>query len=167
MAAADPEAPRPALLVDHMLVKLGCYLRALGYDASYQPGRRTHELIERANFEGRVFLTRNRHLQHAYPRPRTALVLHADDPVRQLRHVVAALDLDPRRWLFTRCIRCNVALEAVADPVEVQSEVAPRVYAAYRRFWRCPGCRTVFWLGSHVRNTCAKLGLEAPEEWGS
>lgn len=162
MAAPDDDAPRPPMLVDHMLVKLGCYLRVLGYDASYLAAHRTHELIERANFEGRVFLTRNRHLEHAYPRPRAALVLEPDDPVRQLGHTVAALDLDPRRWLFTRCIRCNVALVPVADAEEIRGQVLPQVFASYRRFWRCPSCLTVFWHGSHVRNACRKLGIEPP-----
>jgi uncharacterized protein with PIN domain len=31
-------------------------------------------------------------------------------------------------------------------------------------FYTCPQCGTVFWKGSHVRNTCRKLRLPSAEE---
>ena len=61
--------PPVRFVVDHMLVKLGKYLRILGYDAAWDPAVRTHELIQRANVEGRIFLTRNGRLPEQYPRP--------------------------------------------------------------------------------------------------
>jgi uncharacterized protein with PIN domain len=140
-----------------MLVKLGKYLRILGYDADWDLGLRTHELILRANAERRVFLTRNRRLPDQYPRPRQVLVVRSTDPVEQLGEVISAADLDAERFLFSQCIRCNVALDPVTDKREVRPDVHPNVYARYDRFYRCPSCGTVFWKGSHVRNTRAKL----------
>jgi len=153
----------PGFMVDHMVIKLGKYLRILGYDAVWDLTLRTHELILRANTEERVFLTRNRRLPHQYPVPRHCLVLESPDPVEQLETVVEQFGLDPRRALFSKCIRCNVALEAVEDKRAIEGQVHPNVYARFERFYRCPSCGTVFWKGSHVANTCRKLGLVPPE----
>ncbi len=149
----------PLFCVDHMLVKLGKYLRILGYDADWHPGLRTHELIRRANAQQRIFLTRNRRLRDQYPLPDRCLVIQSTDPVVQLSEVVARAGLETGRGLFSRCIRCNVALAGIGDKREIREQVHPNVYARYDKFYRCPACRTVFWKGSHVRNTCRKLSL--------
>lgn len=149
-------------MVDHMVRKLGKYLRILGYDADWDPRLRTHELIEKANREHRIFLTRNRRLPHNYPLPERTVLLQSTDPVRQFEQVIETCRLDSRGRLFSRCIRCNVALEPVPDKTTVRDRVHPNVYQRYNRFYTCPRCATVFWKGSHVRNTCRKLGIESP-----
>ena len=155
MTSADPAA----FAVDHMLVKLGKYLRILGYDAVWDLRLRTHDLIRTANRDGRVFLTRNRRLPAQYPVPDRFLAVCSSDPAQQLREVVAAYGLDTATRLFSKCIRCNVLLRDVADKATVRDAVHPNVYAQYDRFYVCPSCGTVFWKGSHVRNTRRKLGV--------
>lgn len=150
-------------LVDHMLVKLGKYLRILGYDAEWDLACRTHELIQRANKEERVFITRNQRIATEYPQPLRWLALETTDPVAQLDQVVRTLALAPQAGLFSRCIRCNVALQPVADKAAIRDRVHPNVYARHEAFWTCPSCRTVFWKGSHVANTCRKLRLDPAE----
>ena len=151
---------QPVFMVDHMLIKLGKYLRVLGYDAEWQKNLRTHELITRANIEGRYFLTRNRHIAHQYPAPTQMIVLSETDPVKQLAALDSVVRLDFETGVFTRCIRCNVPLSTVPDKASIEPMVHPRVYMSFDRFFTCPSCWTVFWKGSHVRNTCRKLGLE-------
>lgn len=151
-----------AFMVDHMLVRLGKYLRICGFDAEWQLGGRTHELILRANAEDRVFLTCNRHIEENYPIPRRWRRVLATTPVEQLREVIAVFGLDPTANLFRKCIRCNCFLDSVPDRRDVAEHVPPEVLARYERFWRCPSCGTVFWHGSHVRNTCRKLGMAPP-----
>lgn len=146
-------------MVDHMLIKLGKYLRILGYDAAWDLELRTHELILRANAEDRVFLTRNTRLAAQYPTPHRALTLKTTDPATQLGQVIAQYDLDSVRHVFSKCIRCNRLLDIVADKTEIRARVHPNVWARFDRFFRCPACGTVFWWGSHVRNTSRKLGL--------
>ena len=160
-------AGRTQFAVDHMLVKLGKYLRILGYDAAWAPAVPTQELILQANREGRVFCTRNRRIAHEYPPPDRLLELASDDPVNQLRQVIDVCRLDPQARLFSRCIRCNRELYPVPAKELVRDLVHPHVYARHDRFYRCPACGTVFWRGSHVRNTCRKLGLAPPEEGGA
>ncbi len=151
-------------LVDHMLIRLGKYLRIIGYDATWERSLRTHELIRRANMEQRIFLTRNARLEDQYPRPQQVLLVRSTDPVEQFRQVVSEMGLDPHRALFSKCIRCNIYLENVAVKAEICERVHPNVYRQYTAFYRCPSCGTVFWKGSHVRNTCRKLGLPVPPD---
>lgn len=147
------------LTVDHMLAKVARYLRCLGHDAELRPGETTQELIRRANAEGRVFVTRNTRIEENYPVPRSCVRVRSNDPVEQLREVVRELELDVETWLFSRCIVCNLLLTPVDDRESIRARVPERVFDRYERFWTCASCGTVFWKGSHVRNTCAKLGL--------
>ena len=149
-------------MTDHMLVKLGKYLRIAGCDAAWDLQIRTHALIARANAEGRVFLTRNRRLPEQYPRPLRSFFLRETDPVAQFRAVAAEFMIDPLEKLFSKCIRCNVVLEKIDNKELIRARVHPNVYARFESFYTCPQCKTVFWKGTHVANTCRKLGLPAP-----
>ena len=146
-------------MVDHMLVRLGKYLRIIGCDAAWDLQIRTHELIARANAGKRVFLTRNARIPEQYPHPDRLFVLHENDPVRQFRIVVAEFRIDPRERLFSKCIRCNVFLEQVGEKETIRPLVHSNVYSRFDSFFTCPKCGTVFWKGTHVANTCRKLGL--------
>ena len=121
----------------------------------------TRALTRRADVEDRVLLTRNTHLGSEIEPPRRWLVLASEDPVEELCEVARVFALDPAERLFTRCIRCNVEL-VQASAEEVEAHVLPAVRARHRLFFACPSCRTVFWHGSHVMNTCAKLGIDPP-----
>ena len=159
MENGDMKEDRPRFMLDHMVIKLGKYLRVLGYDAAWNRSLRTHELIQAANREERWFLTRNTRLTAGYPAPARLVPLVSEESVEQLREVAARVPLDwSGRW-FSRCIRCNVDLAPVPDKEDVRARVHPNVWAHYNEFSRCPSCQTVFWKGRHVRNTCRKLGL--------
>ncbi len=145
-----------------MVIRLGKYLRICGFDAVWDLRRRTQDLIRWANAEGRIFLTRNRHVGEHLPVARRYIWLSSDDPVAQLWQVLNELHLEPSSRLFDRCIRCNCDLESIAREAIPPDRVHPNVLARYRVFWRCPNCGTIFWHGSHVRNTCRKLGVALP-----
>jgi uncharacterized protein with PIN domain len=51
---------------------------------------------------------------------------------------------------FRRCLRCNALLEAVRKE-DVLAELPPPVRAGQQEFRRCPGCRRVYWPGTHHR----------------
>ncbi len=154
--------PVISFMADHMLIKLGKYLRILGYDAEWNLLIRTHELIVQANAQDRVFLTRNTRLPDQYPCVKHLLTIRSVDPVCQLVEVVNQMCLDANSFLFSKCIKCNVALDQVVDKKEIMSKVHPNVYDRYETFYTCPKCHTVFWKGGHVYNTCRKLGVEIP-----
>ena len=164
MVASDEPAGGPRFLVDGMAIKLGKYLRCLGYDAEWDVRSSTRALLERAAREGRLLLTRNTRIGLEFEARSPWLRLESEDPVQQLHQVVAALDLDVHARLFSRCILCNVALETVAEREGVRVRVPARVFERYRVFYTCPSCGTLFWKGSHVANTCRKMGLPPPAE---
>ena len=149
-------------MIDHMLIRLGKYLLIIGCDAAWDRQVRTHELIARDNAEGRIFLTRNTHIPEQYPHPAKLFLLHETDPVKQFQVVVTEFRLDPLERLFSKCIRCNVFLEKVSDKERIRVFVHPNVFARFDAFFACPKCGTVFWKGTHVANTCRKLGLLRP-----
>ncbi len=148
--------------MDHMVIRLGKYLRVIGCDAEWDIGLSTRELLQRAKAEGRVFITRNRRLSEQYPAAKNVFVTRETDPVKQFRELLPRFSLDPRRTLFGKCIRCNVHLDEVADKESIRARVHPNVFSRHDRFFACSRCGTVFWHGSHVANTCRKLGIERP-----
>ena len=153
-------ADGPRLLADAMLGRLARWLRALGYDTGYDPAAADPELVARAAAEGRVLLTRDRHLLRDL-RPARALEVRGDEPLEQLRTVVAALSLRAPEELFTRCLVCNDVLDAVPED-ERAAAVPPAARALPGPVRRCPRCRRVYWPGSHARRMRASLERALP-----
>lgn len=149
----------PRFEADAMLVKLARYLRVIGCDAACRPELSLATRIERADAEERVFLTRSHRIGHQERPAKRMLVFEAQDSVEQLHQVIAAFAIDANAKLFSRCIRCNVELAEITKDEALAARVPARVFEAYARFFTCPSCATVFWKGSHVRNTCRKLRL--------
>lgn len=158
MLVSEPERMR--FVVDASLIRLGKYLRCAGYDAAWDARAPARVLAARAEREGRVFVTRSTRVGYEFERPDPCVLVASDDPREQFLELVGVLRLDTRRFTFTRCIRCNVDLERVPDPETIRARVEPAVFETRHAFFTCPRCATVFWHGSHVENTCRKLGLE-------
>ena len=102
------EAAPPRLLVDHMLIKLGKYLRIIGFDAAWDAACRTHELIKCANDEGRVFLTRNRRIDAVRKEKRPEL-----DPADPMLVPDAPEAADERLDALEREVRITRALKTL------------------------------------------------------
>lgn len=151
-----------SFLVDGMLVRLGKYLRCAGFDTTWDVALSSRLAAQRAELEQRVFVTRNSRIGVEFSPPSQFVSVESEDPVAQFAAVARTRDLNLRERLFTRCIRCNVALEPVPIREEIRERVPPAVLERHRRFWTCPSCATVFWHGSHVENTCRKLGWPLP-----
>jgi uncharacterized protein with PIN domain len=122
-------------------------LRLLGFDVAYRQNADDRELLEVMVRENRALLTRDRRLlmhaivQHGYwPRSQ-----NADE---QTIEVVRRFDLSELIAPFTRCLRCNAPLEAVAK-ADIISKLEPLTKIYYDRFGRCPDCKQIYWSGSH------------------
>ncbi|HZV52227.1 MAG TPA: Mut7-C RNAse domain-containing protein [Candidatus Dormibacteraeota bacterium] len=150
-------------LADANVGRLGRWLRALGYDADYEPRLPDSALVARALAEGRVLLTRDAELMRrravASGEVR-ALLLRDDDLGGQLRQVVRELDLSVDLAL-TRCLECNLEL-VPRSAEEVADRLPPRVRERQRRFTQCPGCGRVYWPGTHWERMRRHLGAMAP-----
>lgn len=100
-------------IADAMLGKLVKWLRVLGIDVAYDPSITNEQLLQCAEHEGRVLLTRNRRLANRR-RPARRLFIESDYYHEQVRQVVQAFTLRGQTRVFSRCIRCNTLLRTVA-----------------------------------------------------
>jgi uncharacterized protein with PIN domain len=147
-------------LADAMLGRLARWLRVLGFDTTYDPTAPDSELVARASAEGRLLLTRDRHLLREL-RPARALEVQSSVPLEQLRQVVDGLQLSAPAELFTRCILCNAPLTDV--PTEERASVVPLASQGLPGpVRRCDQCRRVYWHGSHVRRMRVALERALP-----
>jgi uncharacterized protein with PIN domain len=144
-----------------MLGRLARWLRVLGYDTRYDPSLDDHTLVQLANSEDRVLLTRDRHLLREL-RPARALQITSDAPLDQLADVVAELALGTPHELFRRCLVCNTPLADVA-PADAAGLLPPAARALPGSVRRCPTCGRVYWPGSHVRRMTRTLARVFPE----
>jgi len=153
------DGPSPAFVVDHMLIRVGRWLRLCGYDTTWDPTLDTRALIRRANAECRVFVTCNSHIPHNFPAPLAWVRIRSASPIEQFHEIVARLGLDPARHAFSRCVNCNRPLEAISPSDEVTASLPPRIRERQPSLWRCPECRRLYWHGSHVERTRRMLAL--------
>ena len=137
-------------LADSNVGRLARWLRALGYDASYEPALDDRRLVALALAEGRVLLTRDADLmqRRVIARgPLRAVLLRSDHVAEQVRQVLADLQLAPGRAL-SRCLECNVEL-APRSRAAVLDRLPQHVRATQSRFSQCPRCGRVYWPGTH------------------
>ena len=105
------------------------------------------QLLEVMARENRALLTRDRRLlmhaivQHGYY-PRSQ---NADE---QTIEVIRRFDLSELIAPFTRCLRCNAPLEEAAK-ADIIDKLEPLTKIYYDQFRRCPGCKQIYWSGSH------------------
>jgi uncharacterized protein len=144
-----PQATRtspPRFLLDVHLGSLTRRLRLLGLDAAYEIDADDDHLVERAAYEDRVLLTRDRGLLSRTALREGALV-RGFATEEQLEDVLTRFAPPLSPW--TRCVRCNGVLHAV-PPGEVAEELEPGTRRTYKVFVRCSDCRRVYWRGAHA-----------------
>ena len=139
-------------------------LRFLGYDVVTHPGARLEELFEAGERDGRSVLTTSaRHPRRWADVP--AVRVPGADPASAVRTVAAAHE--PTGAPFSRCPRCNVALQRRTS-FEAIGEVPGRVTRAHAMLTWCPSCGQWFWEGGHtarIRKWLAEVvgrALESP-----
>jgi uncharacterized protein with PIN domain len=144
------------LFCDEMLGRLGRWLRAAGYDTAIaEAGAADAEILARCAAEGRILLTRDRHLeQHAQPWSRVVLVAGSTIEA-QARELRAVLAIDWQHAPFTRCLIDNAPLDPA--PPELAAAVPSGSRAAGGPLRICPCCGRLYWPGGHVRRMQAKL----------
>jgi hypothetical protein len=141
--------------VDSMLGKLARWLRILGYDVIYDPSLPIEQLVERANRDDRIVITRRKTFPDDVS-PTTFFNVCSDTFPEQLRRLVTHLGLDTRTHLFTRCVDCNEPVRPI-DKRSAAGRVPERTWRDLDQFFECPRCRCVYWDGSHRTNTLKKL----------
>lgn len=144
-------------VADGHLGKLVRDLRLLGIDVSYARDAEDRQLLKIAVDQRRALLTRDRRLlmhgvlRHGY-------YLHSQDSLEQTLEVLRRFDLKPALAPFSRCLRCNAAVEPT-EKKKVLSQLEPLTKIYYEQFRRCRGCRQIYWSGSHIEKLQRRIEI--------
>jgi len=151
-----PCPPDPvSFVLDVHLGKLARRMRLLGFDVCYRNDLDDAEIMEIADREGRVILTRDlgilkhRKVVHGY-------LVRSDQIDCQLREVLKRYELYGQIHLWTRCMVCNGLMERV-EKAEVLDRLEPKTRLYYEDFHRCSSCDQLYWQGSHFFKIAAWL----------
>jgi len=138
---------RPRFVADGMVGRLAKWLRLLGYDTVYVKNLTDTDILDIAESEGRIILTRDRLLIRRR-RCRHYIFIRSDHWRHQLKQVYleAGLDCD---LMLTMCALCNRPLGTI-DRHSVESLVPAYVYRTQGTFLRCEQCSRIFWSATHV-----------------
>ncbi len=143
-----PESLRETRFVaDVHLGKLSRYLRLLGFDTVYRNDLEDTEIINIAETEKRIILTRdipmlkNGRVTHGY-------FVHSTIPQEQIREIIRRFDLKNDIRPFKRCMECNGKIETV-DKNNVETLLLAGTRRNFNEFYRCSNCAKVYWKGSH------------------
>lgn len=140
-----------------MMHGLGRWLRAAGYDTVLvAPGTTDAAMLDQAAAEGRLLLTRDRHLSERRAAARVELVrLTAERLDAMALELGRRLGLDWLHAPFQRCLMDNAPL-LPAEPAD-RARLPPPAQAMGDAVMRCPRCGRLYWPGSHVRRMRARL----------
>lgn len=135
-------------LFDRMLGKLCRKMRLLGYDSKLNPEGEAGRFLINADQEERIAVTRSsRH----HDRPGSSpLILSGEETSEQVVELFRKLGEKPTFEPFTRCLECNVELVEESQS-SVHGEIPPLVEKEFKNYHRCPGCRRIYWEGSHYQ----------------
>ncbi|RLI00256.1 hypothetical protein DRO28_00255 [Candidatus Bathyarchaeota archaeon] len=144
---------RPKFVVDGMLGKLARWLRILGYDVKYYRSMDDDYLIEIAEKENRILLTRDNALyRKSIAKNVDAIFLEEGSRIKNLAKLSKALGIALEvDTTISRCPKCNSRIEPVAKNA-VKGKVPEKTFRRFKEFWICPNCGQIYWRGSHWRN---------------
>ena len=140
---------------DATLGKLGRHLRTAGFDTICRHENRNSDFFK-ALEPDRIILTRTAKLQARYKR-RPLLFIRENDPHDQMAQIFRELEIGPDDLRpFSRCTICNLAIRPV-DRQTVRGKVPAYIWQHHRHFRICPGCRRIYWSGSHHQRLTRQL----------
>ena len=131
----------------------------MGYDALFFIGIDDSQMVATALAEHRIILTRDTQIMRRRVITNgqlRAILIHSDEPKRQIRQVVDTLQLNCQLNPFSICLECNQPL-AERRKDEVKDLVPPYVFQTQNQYMQCPTCRRIYWRGTHWQAMTGKL----------
>jgi uncharacterized protein with PIN domain len=131
----------------------------MGFDSLFFSGDNDSDMVRQALAEDRVILTRDTEImkRRVVRNGRLKAVLMASEvPDIQMHQLLAAFDIKPLFQPFTRCLECNGLLVEKARE-DIENRVPPYVYKTQTQYMECPGCRRIYWRGTHWEAMVRKL----------
>ncbi|MDI6704070.1 MAG: Mut7-C RNAse domain-containing protein [bacterium] len=141
-------------VADNMLGRLAKWLRILGYDTVYVRTDDDEELIDIAETEDRILLTRDTRLAKSWVVP--TVLIKSEEISSQLKQVIKRYNLDLEENLLSRCPICNIEVSPI-DKERIFNYIPKLVYETYNEFWTCKNCGRYYWEGTHWKNIKQKV----------
>lgn len=144
-------------LCDHMVSRIGKWLRAAGYDTAIVKGAiPDREILVQALAEKRLLITRDRHFLKMKEAAPILYYLKPNDLHTCLNELNRQIDIN---WLldpFTRCLTCNTLLQTPNED-DLIEKVPLRIRQQKPQFWYCPSCHQYYWEGTHTQRMLRQL----------
>ena len=137
-------------ILDSMLEKLAKHMRSLGIDTDINKNYTKNEILEKAEKEKRVVLTKNVKLME---KKTSAVIYHLKGGTtnEQIKEIIKAFHLVIRaEELMTRCVACNSKELTKKDSSEIDKFFTKVNYIkpkSIEDFWVCEGCGQIYWEG--------------------
>jgi uncharacterized protein with PIN domain len=146
----------PRFLCDEMLVQLGHWLRAAGYDTLIAENQaRDRTLVARAIIDRRLLLTRDRKLQEIRGARDCVVLLRGERIDAWVSDITGRFGIDWMARPFSRCLVCNTELHAA--PPLARGRLPPAVVETVTEINYCRQCDKLYWAGGHVRRMVRRL----------
>ena len=163
-------------VADPNLGKLAKWLRVLGFDTTYYRSADKLGLIQLAQSEERLILTRDRWIRQKAESQRDlkCCFIHDDRLADQLDQIIKMVEMagsaetqtgergSPIWKPFSRCIECNLELNDLSKE-SVEGKVPDFVFSRNQRFSQCPRCGKIFWNGTHSKDMMERIRTRLDE----
>jgi uncharacterized protein with PIN domain len=145
----------PKFMLDEQLGTLAGILRLLGFDVEYCKNCQAYDLIQRAEQDKRIILTRNTALLKN-KRITRGYWVRSIATMEQAAETLQRFDLYSLVKPFSRCSLCNGRIEPV-NKSAIEKDLPPRTRESYDHFYQCKVCRQLYWKGSHYKKLEKKV----------
>lgn len=143
---------KPKFILDVHLGKLARFLRRFNFDTLYSNSYSDSEIVEIAEKENRIILTRDLGLLMR-KKVKWGCFIKYDDPQKQLKQVFKRYDLAKYyKRKESRCVDCNTILIDI-DKEKIMDRLEEKTKRYFDEFKICPDCSKVYWRGSHYHQT--------------
>lgn len=158
----------PKFLCDVMVEGLAKHLRCVGIDAAIPHSKKpdTRDLIDQANKEKRVLLTRDaKLLRHNYLIKNQIYRVKSLLKNQQLLEVIETFQLKIcEDQLMSRCTKCNgkfiqkpLTTEEAVEAAKGFQVIPNCLFNKNIEFWQCMDCNQLYWEGTQYQNAVQKF----------
>jgi len=137
-------------ILDVHLGKLARALRLFGFDTFYENNYSDKTIVELAEKEERIILTRDRNLLK-HKLVRVGYWLRSQHVHEQLMEVIRRFNLKTKFKFFERCVECNGKIIKV-EKAAIIDKLLPKTILYYNNFFQCECCKRIYWRGSHYEH---------------
>ncbi len=135
---------------DEMLMKLTRWIRIMGIPVEHLKGMHDLKLMALVKSKKAALLTRDEELlKRCKKRGIKCFFVPEAKPEVQIAAIALHFHIKlPKFPSNTLCPACGKKLEKVPKK-SVKGLVHKRVYERRRLFWKCTGCKKIYWRGTH------------------